>query len=75
MKLSFNVGGFDRTVRIVLGVVLIALAYFDVLSGTVAIIAYVVAGIALATGIIRFCPINVILGINSRKTKPSNTTE
>ena len=75
MKFSFNVGGLDRVSRLILGVVLIALAYFDVLTGTLAIIAYIVAVIALATGVIRLCPINAALGINTCKAKPSETTE
>ena len=75
MKFSLNVGGLDRIGRVILGVVLIALAYFDVLSGTVAIVAYIVAVIALATGLIRFCPVNVLFGINTCKVKPSQTTE
>ena len=69
MKLSLNVGGFDQVFRIILGVVLIALAYFGILSGTGAIIAYVVAAIALITGIIKFCPLNALIGINTCKKR------
>lgn len=75
MKLSFNVGGWDRTGRLILGVVLIALAYFDVLTGTAAIIAYVVAAIALVTGLVRFCPVNALFGINTCQVKPSEPAE
>jgi len=67
MKLSWNVGGWDRGVRIILGIVLIALASFGVLRGTLAIIGYVIAGIALLTGIIKFCPASALLGINTCK--------
>jgi len=66
MKLSLNVGGFDQILRLTLGVVLIALAYFGILSGTGAIIAYVAAAIAIATGLIKFCPLYAILGINKK---------
>ena len=69
MKLSLNVGGFDRALRLILGVVLIALAYFGILSGTGAIIAYIVAAIALVTGLVRFCPVNALIGINTCKTR------
>ena len=69
MNLSLNVGGFDRVFRIILGVVLVALAYFGILSGTGAIIAYVVAAIAIVTGVIRFCPLNALIGINTCKTR------
>jgi len=69
MKLSLNVGSFDQILRLVLGAVLVALAYFEILSGTAAIIAYVVAAIAIITGLVKFCPLYAILGINSSKTK------
>lgn len=71
MNLSANVGGLDRGMRLALGIVLIALAFFDVFSGTWAIIAYIVGAIALITGIIKFCPANALFGINTCKTKSS----
>ena len=75
MKLSLNVGGWDRIARLVLGVALIVLAYFDVLTGTVAIIAYVVGGIGLVTGLAGYCPANTLFGVNSCKGKPSGTAD
>lgn len=59
-----NVGGNDRTVRVVLGLVLLPLSYFA-LSGILAAVGYVVGGIALITGLIRFCPVNALLGIDT----------
>ncbi len=75
MKLSLNVGGWDRNARLILGVALIALAYFDVLTGTAAIIAYVVGGIGLVTGFVSYCPANTLFGINTRKGKSSGTAD
>lgn len=69
MNFSLNVGGYDRVFRLILGVVLIALAYFGILTGTGAIIAYVVAAIALVTGLVKFCPVNALIGINTCKTR------
>lgn len=59
-----NVGGSDRTVRIVLGVVLLPLSYFA-LSGALALVGYVVGAIALITGLVRFCPVNTLLGVDT----------
>lgn len=67
-----NVGGADRGVRLVLGVVLLAVAWFA-LSGTAAVVAYVLGGIALVTGLVRFCPINAALGVNTCATRPGGT--
>ncbi len=67
--MSFNVGGVDRAVRVVIGVALIAVAFFHVFTGTVAIITYVVAAIALVTGAFGFCPAWALFGINTRAAR------
>jgi hypothetical protein len=55
-----NVGGLDRAIRIVAGLVLIALAVFNVIGpwGWIGIV-------PLATGLFRFCPAYSILGLNT----------
>ena len=55
-----NVGGIDRVLRIVVGLVLVGLAASNIL-GVWAWIGVV----PLATGLFRFCPLYPILGINS----------
>jgi hypothetical protein len=65
-----NVGGADRGIRLILGVVLLALAMMHVVTGTLAIVAYVVGAIALVTAVIRFCPAWSIFGINT--STPAN---
>lgn len=67
MSLTLNVGGWDRKLRLILGIALLALAGFGVLKGWAATAAYVVAAIALVTGVVRYCPANSIPGINTRK--------
>ena len=63
--MSLNVGGIDRVVRILLGVVLLVLAFLHVITGTAAVVAYVAAAIALVTGLFRFCPAWAIFGVNT----------
>jgi len=60
-----NVGGIDRTGRIVLGVALLLVGLAAPIEMTWRIVALVVAAIALVTATVRFCPANAILGINS----------
>lgn len=60
-----NIGGADRGIRIVLGLVLLALGFAHVIVGTAAIIAYVVGAITLLTGLVRFCPAWSVVGINT----------
>jgi hypothetical protein len=66
--MTANVGGIDRILRIVAGLVLIALAA----TGVVGMWGYIVGGIVLATGVIRFCGAYTLLGIN---TCPLKATE
>ena len=49
-----NVGGMDRAIRIILGIVLLVVAYLW-LSGALMIIAYIVGAIALITGLVGWC--------------------
>lgn len=59
-----NVGGIDRTLRIVLGLVLIGLAA----SGTVGLWGYV-GVVPLLTGLVGWCPPYSLLGWNTCSTK------
>ena len=61
-----NVGGFDRILRIVAGLVLIALAA----TGVVGAWGYL-GVIVLATGVFRFCGAYTLLGINTCPMKPA----
>jgi len=60
-----NVGGIDRTGRIVLGIVLLFVGLLAPIGMIWQIIALVVAAVALVTAIVRFCPANAIFGINT----------
>lgn len=62
-----NVGGIDRTLRIIVGIVLLLVGLAAPLEMTWRIVALVVAAIALVTAFVRFCPINAMLGINTCK--------
>lgn len=78
MKFTANVGGWDRGVRLILGVLLFVLGFVGVFKGTLAIIGYIIGAIALVTGLVTYCPVNALLGFNTRKTGvtlDSNTDE
>jgi len=55
-----NVGTIDRVLRILAGVVLIALT----LTGTIGLWGWI-GLVPLATGVFRFCPLYPLLGINT----------
>ena len=60
-----NVGGIDRTGRIVLGIVLLVIGLMAPVEMAWRIVALIIAAIALITATVRFCPANAIFGINT----------
>ncbi len=60
-----NVGGVERTIRLVIGIILLALGFLHVVTGGLAIAAYVIGAIALITGLVQVCPAWSIFGINT----------
>lgn len=65
-----NVGGMDRGIRILVGIALLALGLFHVVTGAWAIAADIVGAVALITGLFRFCPAWSLCGINTSPAKP-----
>ena len=65
-----NVGGIERPMRIVLGILLIGIGALAGLSTVGMGIALAVGAILLLTGAIGFCPLTALLGINTCAAKP-----
>jgi hypothetical protein len=63
--MTCNVGVVERSIRIVLGIILLAVGVLAGLPpwGTAA--AYVVGAVALVTGAVGFCPAWKLFGINT----------
>ncbi len=64
IPMTKNVGGVDRTLRIVAGLALIAAAA----TGAIGVWGYI-GLVPLATGLMGWCPPYAILGFNTCKTK------
>ncbi|RIV89538.1 DUF2892 domain-containing protein [Aurantiacibacter xanthus] len=60
-----NMGSLDKTLRLVVAVVLVALAASGTIEGARATIAYVVAAVFVVTSLVSFCPLYVPLGMNT----------
>lgn len=60
--MTVNVGGMDRTIRIVVGIALLAL--FFILEGNARYWG-LIGLVPLATGLFRFCPAYTLLGVNT----------
>ncbi len=67
--MKYNVGGIDRTLRIAVGALLVALAVTNVVGwwGWLGVI-------PLATGLLRFCPAYPLLGITSCASADKGST-
>lgn len=62
-----NESGLDRLIRVVLGVVLLALSFGGVVTGGLGIVLIVLGAVALLTGVVGFCPLYSLLKINTKK--------
>lgn len=60
-----NMGSLDRGLRLIAAIVLIVLGATGTITGTMAIIAYVVAAVFVLTSIVRICPAYLPFGIST----------
>ncbi len=64
-----NMGGMDKFIRFMLGVVGGLLVYYGVVTGTWSFILLAVVAVLFLTSITGFCPLYGALGISSFKKK------
>lgn len=62
-----NMGTVDKVVRILVAIVIAGLYFANVISGTVAIVLLVLAGVFILTSFMSFCPLYAPFGISTRK--------
>nr|WP_321460354.1 DUF2892 domain-containing protein [uncultured Cohaesibacter sp.] len=65
--MTVNVGKLDRIIRVIVGIVLLAIVFIgpQTLWGLIGIV-------PLATGLFRFCPLYTLIGYNSCETSASS---
>ena len=64
-----NMGGMDRFLRLIIALAVSALSYFGVISGTLATVLLILAGIFVLTSLVSFCPLYTLFGVNTCKSK------
>lgn len=64
-----NVGNIDRIIRLLISAVLVILWFTGTLTGTIGIVALVLAGVFTLTAAIGFCPLYTIFGMNTCPAK------
>ena len=68
MKLQLNEAPIDRVIRIVLGIALAGVALAGAVTAPWLYVAWVVAALALVTGIVGFCPLYALLRVSTKST-------
>jgi uncharacterized membrane protein HdeD (DUF308 family) len=69
--MTCNVGGVERPIRILLGILMLGIGSFTNLSLIGTAIALTLGTIALVTGVIEYCPLWTLLGVNTCPTRNS----
>ena len=67
-----NVGNLDKVVRIILAIVLLALYFTNVITGTWGILLLVAAAILVLTSLMSSCPLYSVFGFSSCPLKNSS---
>ena len=64
-----NMGSVDKAIRILATVAILVLYFTNIISGTLAIILLVIAGVFILTSFLNFCPLYLPFGISTREKK------
>jgi hypothetical protein len=62
-----NMGIVDKVIRILVAVVVLVLYFTHVISGTLAVILLILAGVFVVTSLLGICPLYMPLGVNTGK--------
>lgn len=64
-----NMGNTDKIIRFILAILFSILYFTNTISGTAGILLLILGGVFIFTGFINFCPLYLLLGINTCKKK------
>lgn len=62
-------GKIDKAIRILVAAVVVLLYFTHVISGTLAIILLILAGIFVVTSLLSFCPLYFPFGLSTKEKK------
>jgi hypothetical protein len=60
-----NMSSADRVIRLIIAAILVTLYATQVVTGTLSLVALVVAGILALTSVVNFCPLYRVLGLST----------
>ena len=60
-----NMGTLDKTLRLIVAAIAVALAATSTLTGVAALVAYIVAAVFVVTSLVSFCPLYRLIGLRT----------
>jgi hypothetical protein len=60
-----NMSMIDRSIRVIIAIVIAALYFTGTLTGTLGIVLLVLSGVFVLTSLVSFCPLYTLLGIST----------
>lgn len=61
-----NMGTIDKAIRILLAIVVVVLYFTQLISGTLAIILLILAGVLIVTSLVSICPLYLPFGLSTK---------
>ena len=71
MKPHVNEAGWDRALRVLLGIVLLTLGWGGVVDGALGVVFQVGGFLPLVTGLVGWCPAYDLFGVSTRHVPPA----
>ena len=62
-----NEAGWDRILRVLGGILLLALGFGSVVAGTFGLVFKVIGTLLLVTGLVGYCPVYALLKVRTKK--------
>jgi hypothetical protein len=64
-----NMGSADKTIRLIVALVIVILAFAKIITGVLAIVLLILAAVFVLTSLMGICPLYLPFGINTGKKK------
>jgi hypothetical protein len=65
LDMQKNMGTLDKTLRLIVAAIAVGLGASGALTGTLALVAYVVAAVFVVTSLVSFCPLYRLIGLRT----------
>lgn len=70
--MKHNMGNADRIFRLLVAAAIVVLYFLNIISGTVAIVLLVIAGVFVLTSLLSVCPLYSLFGISTSPVKKTS---